>query len=85
MKEEKREKMDHEDKLKHLEFIEDNIARMNKCSFQMKGWTITLVSALLAVFATTLDKGITSKVNVILVFIGIFPTIFFGYQIQVIY
>lgn len=40
-------------KLKHLEFIQDVITRMNKNSFQIKGWTVTLVSALLAIFAST--------------------------------
>lgn len=35
----------------HLDFIQSNIARMNSCSFQMKGWTGTVVAALLAVYA----------------------------------
>lgn len=38
---------------KHLEFLQNNISRMNQCSFQMKGWSITIVSALLAVFASS--------------------------------
>ncbi|HRS67997.1 MAG TPA: hypothetical protein P5564_05260 [Paludibacteraceae bacterium] len=41
----------NENKLKHLEFIQDVITRMNSNSFLIKGWTITLVSALLALAA----------------------------------
>ncbi len=39
--------------IKHLEFIQAVITRMNTNSFQIKGWTITIVAALLAVFAST--------------------------------
>lgn len=39
--------------LKHLEFIQNVITRMNTNSFQIKEWTVTLVSALLAIFAST--------------------------------
>jgi hypothetical protein len=35
-----------ENKRKHLEFIQGVITRMNTSSFLIKGWTITLVSAL---------------------------------------
>ena len=38
-------------KLKHLEFIQNVITRMNSSSFLIKGWTITLVSALFALAA----------------------------------
>ncbi len=54
---------------KHLEFIQSNISRMNQCSFQMKGWAITIVSALLAVFAST--------TNTMFIFIAIAPTCLF--------
>lgn len=37
-----------ENKRKHLEFIQGVITRMNTNSFLIKGWTITLVSALFA-------------------------------------
>lgn len=40
-----------EDKLKHLEFIQNVITRMNANSFLIKGWAITLVSALFALAA----------------------------------
>lgn len=38
---------------KHLEFLQNNIGRMSQCSFQMKGWSITIASALIAVFVST--------------------------------
>jgi len=41
----------NEKKLKHLEFIQNVIARMNANSFLLKGWAITLVSALFALAA----------------------------------
>lgn len=48
---------------KHLEFLQNNIARMNQCSFQMKGWSITIASALIAVFvSTTSDEHPDSKI-----------------------
>jgi hypothetical protein len=34
------------DKQKHLEFIQNIINRMANCSFYLKGWTITLISAI---------------------------------------
>ena len=58
-----------------LEFIQSNIARMNQCSFQMKGWMVTIVSALLALFAAS--KGTQQAGNVIYLFIAIVPTIIF--------
>ena len=35
-------------KLKHLEFLQNVITRMNSNSFLIKGWTVTIVSALFA-------------------------------------
>ncbi|MDD3685668.1 MAG: hypothetical protein PHE56_02760 [Bacteroidales bacterium] len=40
-----------ENKIKHLEFIQNVITRMNTNSFLIKGWTITIVSALFALAA----------------------------------
>lgn len=40
-----------ENKIKHLEFIQNVITRMNSNSFLIKGWTITLISALFALAA----------------------------------
>jgi hypothetical protein len=41
----------NEKKLKHLEFLQIIITRMNSNSFLIKGWSITLVSALFALAA----------------------------------
>lgn len=60
---------------KHLEFVENNITRMNQCSFQMKGWMITIVSALLAIFAATINSE--GKGNNAFIFIAIAPTLLF--------
>jgi hypothetical protein len=40
-----------ENKSKHLEFIQNVITRMNSNSFLIKGWSVTLVSALFALAA----------------------------------
>lgn len=41
----------NETKIKHLEFIQLVITRMNVNSFLIKGWTVTLVAALFALAA----------------------------------
>jgi len=46
----------HEEKLKHLEFIQNVITRMNTNSFLIRGWMITLVSALFALAAKDADS-----------------------------
>lgn len=38
--------------IKHLDFIQNIITRMNTNSFQIKGLTITIISAILAVYAS---------------------------------
>lgn len=40
-----------EAKLKHLEFIQNAITRMNTCSFLIKGWSTTLLAGLFALAA----------------------------------
>lgn len=56
-----------DEQLKHLEFIQNVITRMNTNSFQIKGWAVTLVSALLAIFASTK--------NDYFVLVSIFPAV----------
>jgi hypothetical protein len=58
-----------EAKLKHLEFIQAVISRMNNCSFLLKGWSVSLVAALFAISAKDADAR--------LVFIAYFPAIAF--------
>ena len=49
------EKQENE-RLKHLEFIEGTISRMNQCSFNLKGWAVGLTSALIGFFASNLSS-----------------------------
>lgn len=44
-------------KIKHLEFIQNVITRMNSNSFLIKGWSITLVSALFALAAKDANEN----------------------------
>jgi hypothetical protein len=60
-----------EEKRQHLEFIQNVITRMNTNSFQIKGMAITIVSALIAIYASTS--------NIVFVFLGIAPTILFWF------
>jgi hypothetical protein len=54
-------------KLKHLDFIQNVITRMNSNSFLIKGWTITLVAALFALAARD------SNLNFVLVSYVVIP------------
>ena len=47
-----------QEKLKHLEFIQNVITRMNSNSFTIKGWCITIVSAFLALYASSKNVDI---------------------------
>jgi|ERR1035438_655764 hypothetical protein len=58
-----------ENKRKHLEFIQNIITRMNANSFVIKGWSVTLVSAL---FALAADKS-----NLKFVLVAYIPVIVF--------
>jgi hypothetical protein len=56
-------------KTKHLEFIQNIITRMNTNSFMIKGWSVTLISAL---FALAADKA-----NLKFVLVAYIPAIMF--------
>jgi hypothetical protein len=60
-----------EEKIKHLEFTQDVITRMNSNSFQIKGWMITITSAILALYASTQNRNF--------VLVAILPVIFFWF------
>ena len=60
-----------QEKILHLEFIQNIINRMNSNSFQIKEWMITIVSALLALYA--------SSDNVTYIFVAIVPILLFWY------
>ncbi len=65
------QKKNMEQKLKHLEFIQNIITRMNKNSFQIKSLTITIVAALMAVYASTKEISF--------ICISIAPTLIFWF------
>ncbi|MDM8533916.1 hypothetical protein QUF55_04335 [Clostridiaceae bacterium HSG29] len=64
-------------KVKHLEFLQVNISRMNQCSFQLKGWSITIISALLAIYASSINDA--GQGNAMYIFIAIIPAIIFWF------
>jgi len=57
--------------IKHLEFIQNVITRMNTNSFQIKGWCVVIVSAFLAIYASTKDAYFFLA--------AVFPTIIFWF------
>ena len=61
-----------EAKLKHLEFVQGVVNRLASASFQMKGWSVVLVSALLVLGARahSIETGLVSLFP-ILVFWGL--------------
>jgi hypothetical protein len=59
------------EKLKHLEFIQNVITRMNTNSFQIKGMAVTISAALLALYA--------SNKNSYFIIIGILPVFIFWF------
>lgn len=60
------------DKIKHLEFIQNVITRMNTNSFQLKGWMVAIVSALLALYA--------NSSNLMFIVIAIVPVLLFWFM-----
>jgi hypothetical protein len=59
------------EQIKHIEFIQNVITRMNTNSFQIKEWTVTIISALLAIYASTK--------NSYFILAGIFPNTIFWF------
>lgn len=59
------------EKMKHLEFIQNVITRMNTNSFQIKGWSVVIVSALLAIYASTKNNHFF--------LVAVFPTFIFWF------
>jgi len=60
-----------EPNIKHLEFIQSVITRMNTNSFHIKGWTITIVAALLAIFSSTKNE--------LFILVSLLPVIIFWF------
>ena len=60
-----------EERLKHLEFIQNVITRHNSNSFQLKGLCVTIVAAILAVYASNNQNEF--------LLVGIAPTLLFWF------
>lgn len=58
-----------DNRIKHLEMIQNKISRMNSNSFQIKGWMIAVVSALFAICV--------SSNNVSYIYVALIPTLAF--------
>ncbi|TNF69407.1 MAG: hypothetical protein EP298_03565 [Gammaproteobacteria bacterium] len=58
-----------EDERKHLEFVQEIITRMNRCSFQLKQWMVTLVAAILGLSISVAKSE--------LVLVSLFPILIF--------
>lgn len=58
--------------LKHLDYIQDTITRMNTNSFQIKGMSVTITAAILALYAS-------SKTNSLFLLVPIIPTLVFWF------
>lgn len=58
-----------DEKLKHLDFIQNAINRLSSNSFTLKGWSVTLVSALFALSA--------NNTSVFFVYLAYIPAIAF--------
>lgn len=64
-----------ESELKHLDYIQSTISRIAGNQFQIKGWSITLSTALLTIFA---NSFVTAEgPNPLYLLIAVFPTIIF--------
>ncbi|HAS3028641.1 TPA: hypothetical protein ACQJO5_002937 [Vibrio parahaemolyticus] len=61
----------NEAEIKHLEFIQNIITRMNSNSFQIKNWAITILTALMALFG--------SSENNFFLFIAFLPCLLFWF------
>ena len=59
------------ERIKHMEFIQNVITRMNTNSFHIKGWSIVIASALLAIYASTKDNYFF--------LVAVFPTLIFWF------
>lgn len=62
------------DKIKHLEMIQGVISRMSSNSFKLKGWAITVLSALYAYYMTHSTCSILFIILIVILLFGILDT-----------
>jgi len=63
------------DELKHMDYIQSTISRMASSQFQIKGWCITINTAILTLFANSL--GNPDGINPYFLLMAVFPTTLF--------
>lgn len=69
---------ENEDKRKHLEFIQEVIKRMASNSFLLKGWSITLISAVIGfVIQSNAPEEKSQQIYLILLAIGLIIAFWF--------
>lgn len=69
-----REQMTAEE-IKHLDYIESTITRMATNQFQIKGWSVTVNTALMTIFANSMGKA--GGPNELFLLTAVFPTFLF--------
>lgn len=67
----------HPQRLKHLEMLQQIISRMANNSFLIKGWSLTLISAILTF--STATKDITQSNMYFVLLIALLPALAFWY------
>jgi hypothetical protein len=65
-----------EDKRKHLEFIQANIARLSNTSFLLKGWSVTVVAGLFALGASERKASIPALAIVLTIIFWVLDAFF---------
>ncbi|MBL4796042.1 MAG: hypothetical protein JKY50_01370 [Oleispira sp.] len=70
----------NENKIKHLEFIQNVITRMNSNSFLIKGWGLTLVSALFALASASKNLDFVFITGIVLVVFWILDGFFISIE-----
>lgn len=62
---------ENENKIKHLEFLQLVITRMNVNSFLIKGWIVTIIAAVFVLATKDTDRGF--------ILFALFPTLIFWF------
>lgn len=65
-----------ENKLKHLEFIQNVITRLNTNSFLIKGWSVTLIAAMFALAAKESNQDLAILVYIVIPFFWVLDGFF---------
>lgn len=64
-----------QEKIKHLDYIQSAINRMAENQFQIKGWSVTIDTAILTIFANSFNRA--DGPNIFFLLIAVFPVLLF--------